>query len=337
MTRVEVTLDKALFVLSLDTELGWGFFDSAGFDRYREQLVHVRGVVKRLLALLDKYSIKATWAVVGHLFLESCSRDGEDNHNHVLQPQYDWYPDSWLSHDPYSNVDAAPLFYAPDIVDDIASARQGHEIGCHTFTHAILGDIQCTREVAHSQLAECQRLASVHNINMVSLVFPRNSIGYLGVVHELGFTSFRGIERRWYRVFAPASTIGRACHFSDRLLAFTPPCYKKFMGYGRKLGSHYLFEIPSSMFYPPLGGLWGAIGLSRRVLQAKRGIAEAVRHKALFHMWLHPENLVSSASLFEGLEEIFMYMNRHNSDGQIECFTMSETASRLTNLLKCHV
>ena len=334
LTRVEVALDKALFVLSIDTELGWGFFDAAGFEAYSEQLLHVRGAVKRLLALLDKYSIKATWAVVGHLFLKSCSRNGEDNHNHVLQPQYDWYPHGWLSHDPYSNVDAAPLFYGPDIINDIASAPQGHEIGCHTFTHAILGDPQCTAEVARSQLTECQRIAAARYIDMVSLVFPRNSIGHLDVVHELGFTSFRGVERRWYRMFDPTSAMGRACHFCDRLLAFTPSCYHTLDAYTTGDGDRYLFEIPSSMFYPPFGGLWGAVGLSRRVLQARRGIAEAVRRKGLFHLWFHPENLVSSSSLFKGLEEILAHVERHREEGLIDCYTMSETASYLSTLVK---
>jgi peptidoglycan/xylan/chitin deacetylase (PgdA/CDA1 family) len=333
LTHATVRLDKALFVLSLDTELGWGFFDAKGFEAYSEQLLHVRGAVKRLLALLDKYSIKATWAIVGHLFLKSCSRDGDDSHDHVLQPQYDWYPSSWLSHDPYSNVDSAPLFYAPDIIDDIASARQAHEIGCHTFSHAIFGDPQCTTEVARSQLIECQRLAATANMNVVSLVFPRNSIGHLDVLYDLGFTSFRGVERRWYRIFDPASVMVRACHFCDRLLAFTPPCYCNLECYTRGDGDRYLFEIPSSMFYPPFGGLWGAIGLSRRVLQAKRGIAEAVRRKALFHLWFHPENLVSSSSLFEGLEEILAYLDRHRKQGLIECYTMGETATHLSRLV----
>lgn len=329
-----VKTEKSLFVLSLDTELGWGYFDSSSFESMRDLLMETRSCVRKLLALLDTYSIAVTWAVVGHLFLTRCSPAGEDSHNHVLQPQYRWYPRGWLSHDPYSDMEKDPLYYAPDIIQDIISARQPHEIGCHTFTHAILGDPQCTREVARSQLEECKHLAAEMNIELVSLVFPRNSIGHLDVLCELGFKSFRGVEKRWYRALDQSSILGRGFHFLDRLLAPTPPCYSELIVYSGRDGVRHLVDIPSSMFFPPFGGLWNAVSLSRRVLQAKRGIAQAVKRKGIFHLWFHPENLVSSPLLLEGLEEILCTVDGLRSDGVLESCTMAEVASLVASRLE---
>ncbi len=334
LIKKEVVLDKGVFVISLDTELAWGTFDCNGVETRSRQYVAVREIVRKLLDLFDSYQIKATWAVVGHLFLRSCSRDGPDNHNHVLQPDYSWYPAGWLRHDPFSDLETDPFFYAPDIIEAIMNAGQHHEIGCHTFTHAILGDPECSADVAGSQLAECRRLARSLNIDLVSLVFPRNSVGHLDILCELGFTGFRGPERRWYARFGIGSNTYRACHYFDRLLAFTPRCYKVLRCYACKEDGSYLFDMPSSMFYPPLDGMWRTIGLSRRVLQAKRGISRAIDEQALFHIWFHPVNLASSDRLFDGLEEVLAFVAENRARGRIECLTMSETAAHLATLPK---
>jgi peptidoglycan/xylan/chitin deacetylase (PgdA/CDA1 family) len=320
-------------VISLDTELGWGSFDRGGLQRNMELYLSERDIIKRLLAMFDSHKINATWAIVGHLFLKSCSRDGADNHNHVLQPTYSWYPDGWLSHDPFSNVNKDPLFYAPDIIDDILAARQAHEIASHTFTHAILGDPECSREVAYSQLSECKRLARDRGIETASMVFPRNSVGRLDVLSELGFSSFRGQELRWYRRLDFGERIRKLCHYLDRFMAVTPPCYKKLSGYKTETQPQWLIDLPASMFYAPFGGLWNLVGLSRRVSQAKKGIMEAVRQRALFHLWFHPFNLATSPLLLEGMDEALSFLANPVKAGNIESLTMAETARRMNRLM----
>jgi hypothetical protein len=85
------------------------------------------------------------------------------------------------------------------------------------------------------------------------------------------------------------------------------------------------------MFFPPYGGLWTLIDMRRRVSQAKKGIAEAIRRKALFHLWLHPFNLATSPSLLDALSEILAEVHRETKAGNIESLTMAETASHLTS------
>jgi peptidoglycan/xylan/chitin deacetylase (PgdA/CDA1 family) len=333
LIRHTAIVDKAVFLISLDTELGWGSFDKGGLQRNHKLYTQERDIIKRLLALFDCHKINATWAIVGHLFLKGCSRNGPDNHNHVLQPGYSWYPDGWLSHDPFSDASKDPLFYAPDIVDRIMAARQSHEIASHTFTHAILGDPECSREVAYSQLSECKRLAKDLGTETVSVVFPRNSVGHLDVLSELGFCSFRGQEQRWYAGMDYRGRIHKLCHYLDRLMAITPRCYKELSCYRVETRPQWLFDLPASMFYAPFGGLWNLVGLSRRVLQAKKGIMEAVRKKALFHLWFHPFNLATSPLLLEGLDEILGIVAGHVKAGNIESLTMGTTGNHMNRLM----
>jgi hypothetical protein len=315
-------LDQPVFVLSIDTELAWGAFDRKGLESNSEGYHGEREIIRILLRLCDAYEIPAVWAIVGHLFLSSCSREGPDNHNHVLQPSYRWYPAGWLSHDPFSNVEAAPLFYAPDIIDSVRGASQPHEIASHTFTHAILGDPDCTREVAYSQLSECRRLGRARGMDIVSLVFPRNSVGHLDILPELGYLSFRGVEAGWYRAVDSRHRARQILHFLDRLAAPVPPCYHELEGFRRTSGTPWTFNLPASMFYAPFGGLWSLIPLSRRPAQARKGILEAVKRNALFHLWFHPFNLTTSPRLLDGLEEIFSFLQKLNRSGDIRCMTM---------------
>jgi peptidoglycan/xylan/chitin deacetylase (PgdA/CDA1 family) len=328
-----VTLDRAVFVISLDTELAWGSFDRNGLQNYGRLYAQVRTIVSDLLAMFERHDIKATWAIVGHLFLESCSREGTDNHNHVLQPKYHWYPHGWLSHDPFSHVGSQPFFYAPDVVDRIRHAQPQHEIASHTFTHVILGDPECSGEVAYSQLLECQRLAKNKGKELVSIVFPRNSVGHLEVLCRLGFVSYRGPEENWYTAAGAFPRLARLCRYADKLLAATPPCYKQLRCYREDASQPWLFNLPASMFYPPFGGFWNLVGIGRRVAQARKGIREAVARKSLFHLWFHPFNLATSPALLDGLDDVLGVVGKEMKAGNMESLTMAETARHLTSLM----
>ena len=62
-------------ILSFDTELIWGSFDTKTPEEFGRLYPDVRGTIDRLLSLLDRYEVSATWAVLGHVFLSACSRD----------------------------------------------------------------------------------------------------------------------------------------------------------------------------------------------------------------------------------------------------------------------
>src|SRR5438874_989656 len=59
--------------ISADFEMGWGF-RSRGQTGAQLMGENERRNVPLILSLLDRYAVPITWATVGHLFLESCSR-----------------------------------------------------------------------------------------------------------------------------------------------------------------------------------------------------------------------------------------------------------------------
>ena len=65
---------RGTMVVSLDLELCWGRFDKVPVPMLEADASEERIQIRRLLALLDRYEIPATWAIVGHLMLAGCSR-----------------------------------------------------------------------------------------------------------------------------------------------------------------------------------------------------------------------------------------------------------------------
>ena len=81
----------ATFALTFDTELIWGSFDHLTAAEFERRYPDVRGIVKALLALLEAYNVPATWAVVGHLYLDRCKRSGDGAaHPELVHPAQSW-------------------------------------------------------------------------------------------------------------------------------------------------------------------------------------------------------------------------------------------------------
>ena len=184
------------FVLSLDTELAWGAIHRGGYAGREDHFDRTRFVVSELLTMLERYEISATWAIVGHLFLDSCSPVNGVKHPEITRSNHDLTEHDWFDRDPCSNVDEQPFWYGADIVRQIAESPVQQEIGCHNFSHLIV-DAECSREAFESELRACRRAAEGWNTSLRSFVFPRNVIGHLDVLAYNGFVAFRGITPTW--------------------------------------------------------------------------------------------------------------------------------------------
>jgi peptidoglycan/xylan/chitin deacetylase (PgdA/CDA1 family) len=150
-------LKKGIFLFTLDTELSWG---TNGNPKYREDYERTRLVVDRLLQLLNKYRISATWAVVGKLF-----EPGED-----------------------------PLWHAPDIVEKIRQSSVPQEIGSHSYSHIVSEDI-CDESMFVGELKASQAIAGRM---LRSFVYPKNRVKFPERLGEYGFTVYRSEDNVWY-------------------------------------------------------------------------------------------------------------------------------------------
>ncbi|KOX91878.1 hypothetical protein AMS69_15095 [Haloarcula rubripromontorii] len=277
-------------VISLDTELQWGFH---GIDAEKEFSTggrEGRSNVDTLLDLFDAFDAPVTWAVVGHLFLDTC--DGR--HADIEPPRRYWFDT-----DPGTSQSADPLRYGRDIVENIVSAPVDHEIGSHTFSHVLCHQHGCTEAVLETELKRCRELASSFGVNLRSLVFPQNQIDMLGTVADAGFTAFRGLspERR-LRDEAIAGRYRRFARYLARRPAPTVQPVRDPSG---------LWELPASQYFPYVSP--GPLEDSPiRLARALRGLECAHDRDEVIHLWAHPHNF--TPTLLKDLRRVLEYAER---------------------------
>jgi hypothetical protein len=287
-------MEKAVFTLSLDFELMWGTTDRPYASSFHKLCdVERREVVDRLLRLMEEYDIRATWAIVGHLFLQP------DDEKRVFAAKV-----------------PAGLYYAPELVRQIQRCKVEQEIGSHTFSHIEMEHAKCSRSAAQSELASCVREADKWGIDMKSFIFPRNLVGHLDVLKQYGFTCYRGPEPHWYR--NQSRVIRRVGHVMEIALAKTPPSVVPTDEGG-------IWNIPGSMLYTPSFGSRRYVPVWLRVLRARRGLQEAVRRKQIFHLWFHPTDVVCRMeAMLNGLRRIFEQVAKLRDDGLLDVRSMRD-------------
>jgi len=303
-----------IFILSLDVEIAWGTFDVGGLKKYKKHFNSYRSTIDRLTQLLERYQIKATWAFVGHLFLDECQKIGGITHPDVLRPRYSWYKNDWHSCDPGTDINRDPFWYGKDVLEKVKKMSPVQEIATHTFSHAIIGDTACTEDIACSQIEKCLELAVKENIQIKSIVFPRNKVGHLDVLKKLGIRSFRGVERGFYKNF-----LEKVFYIFNKIFSKNSPVYSL-----TDLKNHDgVLEIPASMLLMSYDGLNRFIPYDR-FSQVKKGLETAILGNSIFHLWFHPSDLASSEKMFEDLENILKLLKNYIDSGKIINLTMDE-------------
>ena len=301
----EKSFDQPTFIISLDTELIWGYvayLPSKAVSLMENDDTKVRGCIDTLLNLFEKHNIPATWAVVGHLFLDHC--ECEDGTSHKDMPRF---KEDWYSTDPCTDIQRDPLYYGKDIVEKILSNQIEHEIGYHSFSHVVFSE--CSREVAEAEIKEGIKLAKEFGITFKSFVFPENKVGHVDVLKENGFKIYRG-ENLGRCDINQSFLIRKFNGGIDKMIA--PPAEPKWMD--------GIWEIPSSMsFCDP------QIKLSI-LPRAKLGLYRAIQTKKVFHVFLHPHNLLMYPSLKDDLDKFLAFVAKKRDGGEIAVMTMGEFA-----------
>ena len=279
-------LERGAFLLSIDTELAWGMVHRNGVEENVRFYARTRELTEQLIELLERYEISATWAVIGHLMLDSCAEEEGVKHPEIVRPAYDWFDGDWFDQDPASDKHAAPIWYWPEIVGRLRTCRTPQEIGSHTFSHITVGDPGCSREMFISDLDACLKLAQRRGIEIRSFVYPRNRIGHLDVLTERGFTSYRGEAPCWYQALR-----GRAWKLAHKIDNYAPVGVP--VVHPQRVAG--LWNLPASYYYPHATRSrrdWGRwLPVWTRVAKMRRGLATAVKKRGMVHMWFHPYNL----------------------------------------------
>jgi peptidoglycan/xylan/chitin deacetylase (PgdA/CDA1 family) len=297
-------INKPTFIISLDTELIWGSLyrslSSESVSLMKNDDRKVRGCIDTLLDLFEKHNIPATWAVVGHLFLDHCEK--EDGIPHKDMPRF---KEDWYSFDPCTDIQRDPLYYGRDIVEKILSNRVEHEIGYHSFSHVIFSE--CSREVAEAEIKEGIKLAKEFGITLKSFVFPWNKIGHIDILKENGFKIYRG------------ENIGR-CNPNQSFLIrkFNGGIDKIIAQPAEPMWMNGIWEMPTSMLFCDPQIKFSVLP------RAKLGLYRAIRSEKVFHIYLHPHDLLRYSSLKYDLDKFLGIVSKKRDEGKIEVMTMGE-------------
>jgi peptidoglycan/xylan/chitin deacetylase (PgdA/CDA1 family) len=305
------TAELGSVVLSLDAELGWGFHDlpSPPAPRYE----NARAGWQQLVSLFEEFDVRATWAVVGHLFLEEC--DGE----HPGHPA----PPDWFARERTSWRSRPDLRFGDGLIEALFESAIDHDIGSHTFSHVVFGDRNTDRTLADAEVTAAIEAAEGYDSSPTSFVYPRNRVGHRDVLADHGFTCYRGRAP-----IRPTDDLpgGRPLGKLIEATVDTPPLVTP------RRDEFGLVNVPASMY------LFGFEGTARSVAEfvwadpvvrrATRGIDAAARKGGICHLWLHPNNLVAPRDR-RRMRAIVSHLAKRRDQGAVAIETMADVAHRI--------
>lgn len=281
---------QAAACISADFELSWAF------RQHSEAVARERGQRERenipcLLRIFEGHDFPITWATVGHLFLESCTRlSGGLAHSEMPRPRRNtaWTGD-WYTHDPCTNYRADPLWYAPDLIQKILDSPVRHEIGTHSFSHIDFSPACSDSSLVRRELEESAAAMQRFGLTPRSLVYPFNRMGhaYHDLLADLSLTAVRHRDRR-IRLSYP-----------ERL---SSGVYKFYESMNLRTAKHYDYLDKVKIF-----------------------MAKAMARGAAFHLWFHPSDPVSLAET--ELFQIIRYIDSQRRAGLVWVASMAEIAS----------
>lgn len=322
---------KATLVISLDFELYWGLRDIVTLGDYRTNLLGERSVIPALLKLFDEYRIHATWAIVGMMFFET-----REDLIRALPSKTPNYADQNLS--PYPHIQNIgrdeqedPFHYAPSLIKLIASSSD-QEIGSHTFSHYYCLEKGHSVEAFRADLEAAMKATSRYNINVETIVFPRNQVNdeTLSICNEFGITAYRGNESSWIyqaRSRKAEALFRRGLRLLDAYINLTGHnCYSP-----EDLQSKLPLNIPSSRFLRPFSKRF-QIFEPLRLRRILSNITHAAKNGLIYHLWWHPHNF--GADIQENLLFLRRILDHYTSMKQtygMESLNMGELARRLMN------
>lgn len=313
--------DTGLMVISIDVELAWGRVHHGvgpGSDTLFDE---ERRSVAAMLDLMQRYGISATWAVVGHLFLDRCEPVSGVHHPELRRAPYSWFEGDWFADDPGTTVHRDPWWYAPDLIDVIEACPVNQEIGSHSFSHQIVGDPAYDPDIFRSELSASRDAAASVGVQLGSFVYPRNAIDHQHVLTEQGFVAYRGLTPHRFPGRSPLQR--RILAAVDSVVPLASTAVRPSMeGALCNVSQTYLFD-PDSRLARRLGArLWSKV-ITRR-------LSHAARNRSLFHVWFHSHDIAKAPDrALRALEHLFQATNRERKAGRLVNLTMGEVAQRM--------
>lgn len=271
------------FVLSLDCEGKWGFADqphSKHISKITDDALH--SAYTRLVDLLGRYDVPATFAFVGLFILDNKEFDD-------IAPNTLMYGDTnWMEFPLKSIANNDEGWFGKALLDIVANSGV-HEIASHGFSHIPFHENLVSDDTIDLEFQGIQRVSEIRSQAFKTFIFPRNIVGFEKKFAENGFEGIRVAPSRKY-----ASSALEHCY---RLVSLST---KRELTSGGKQVVH----IPGGSFFPHRAGLKKLIPDSYIKYIWSNYLKSAVDNNSVAHVWLHPHNLIGDKANFDALEEV---------------------------------
>jgi hypothetical protein len=160
--------------------------------------------------------------------------------------------------------------------------------------------------------------ARKYGVNPRSWIYPENRIGNVSVLSENGLQIYRGKSQRERNINRMIAT-GKITRIINNLIpAPVTPIYRD-----------GIWELPKSMYFFIPHFFFSLLP------RAKLGLYLTIWSNKIFHVWLHPWNLMMYKGLEEDLDKFLSLVNKMRNESKVELITMGELASRLRREVTC--
>lgn len=308
------------FIISLDFELHWGAAEKWDLQQMRGYFDATRQSIPGVLALFEKYGIRATWATVGFLFakdkkqLLEFSPAGKPSYDNTNLSYYNLIANGQVGVDEADD----PYHFAPSLIAQILKTP-GQELATHTFAHYYCNEPGQTKAQFASDLQAAQALAKVNfDVALQSLVFPRNQFNadYLNIAKANGIKTVRSNPDVWF--WKTESRLAPLARAFDTLF----PISKTLTFDTQKLVNDGVLLLPASRFLRPFSAKEKLVqGI--KIARIKAEMEHAAKNGRGYHLWWHPHNFgYSTAENIASLKEILKHYQNLQTEFGFESVSM---------------
>jgi peptidoglycan/xylan/chitin deacetylase (PgdA/CDA1 family) len=277
---------KGFFVITLDFELLWGIFDKVHCNEKKNYFQSTREVIPQILKLFEEFNIHCTWATVGMLF-NSDWEEWKLNFPGKL-PGYD--NNSLSAYDYGNSIRTSEnefQCFAKGIIEKI-NATPNQEIGTHTYSHYYCLEPGQNLESFEADLKKSIELAKGMNIELTSLVFPRNQFNseYLKVCKKLGIENVRSNPDDWYWKDTQQDSLKNKIFRTGD--AYVGPKNKSYPLSSLKLKKDEPLAQKASRLLRSYST--NSLLNNLKLRRIKSEMTYAAKKKEIYHLWWHPHN-----------------------------------------------
>lgn len=320
-------MNTGKFVISLDFELHWGFFDNRSLEDCKAQLGRINSVIDRLIEIANTYNVNLTFATVGFLFAKDKIEVGK-----FLPKSKPNYSNKKLN--PYDLLEEldeqnSPYYFAQKLIKRLKNQNQ-HEIGTHTFSHYYCYENGQTINDFKADIEAAIAIANNLNIDTKSIVFPRNQVhmDYVKVCEKLGIETYRGnswfnfnndLQQRKLKGYAM-----KVSRILDSYFNLSGSNSYKLENYNEE--NIKSVNIPASRFLRPYSPTLSTLE-NLKLNRIKSAMTKAAKRHEVYHLWWHPHNFANNIDEnFENLDKILNHYSKLNKQYGFKSLTMTQLA-----------